>query len=563
MSTHNSLCCTTSLAFLLLLAGCSAGNGADLILHHGQVLTVNAQDEVAEAIAVRDGLIQAVGSEAQIMALKDEHTEVIDLHGNTVLPGFIAAHEHPTLSAVFNGAADLSGFTHKRNAEVWAALKAAVAKADKGEWVYAGGIDPILTPDLDIPMRQALDAIAPDNPVLLVSQTLHSFWANSRAFAEAGIDKNTPDPGEGAYYQRDSHGELTGFIAEGRAAQPLLKDLKSPWKLFGRYETVLDDLVANGFTSVASLGHNVPPLMARFVASEHLQPRIRQFFYLTEDELKYLPDSPTQDNPYFRVLGVKLWHDGSPYTGSMFTSTPYLNSPLSNALGIKPGSHGEAMFSQQQLQEKIQRYAAAGWQVAIHSQGDASARAVTQAIKTAGQLPGKLPVVRLEHGVELPKDRLPVLAGMSVTASFHINHILYYGDALENSIIGKLMAQQVLPVHSAFTQGMRPTLHADSPMFPASPFSLMHTAITRQSSSGRTLNAGEAIDIHQALRTMTVNGAYQLRIEDQTGSLEPGKWADLQIVDQNPYSVSTAELRKTQVQSVYLAGERKYQRESR
>ena len=547
-----------ALAVLSLLAGCSAGDGADLILHNGQVLTVNAQDEVAEAIAVRDGLILAVGSDAQIMALQDEHTEVVDLQGSTVLPGFVAAHEHPTLSAVFGGAADLSGFTHTRNAEVWAALKAAVAKADQGDWVYAGGIDPILTPDLDVPMRQALDAIAPDNPVLLVSQTLHSFWANSRAFAEAGIDKNTPDPGDGSYYQRDSQGELTGFIAESRAAQPLLKDLKSPWKLFGRYQTVLDELVANGFTSVASLGYNVPPLMARYVASDHLQPRIRQFFYLVEDELKYLPDSPEQDNPYFRVLGVKLWHDGSPYTGSMFTSSPYLNSPLGKTLGIKPGSHGEAMFSLQQLQEKIQRYTAAGWQVAIHSQGDASARAVTQALKAAGPLPGQLPVVRLEHGVGLPLDRLPVLADMKVTASFHINHILYYGDALEDSIIGKRMAQQVLPVRSAFAQGMRPTLHADSPMFPASPFSLMHTAITRQSSSGRVLNAGEAIDIHQALRAMTLNGAYQLRIEAQTGSLEPGKWADLQIVDRNPYSISTDELPETRVQAVYLAGERKY-----
>lgn len=541
-----------------LLAGCSIEDGPDLILHGGSVLTVNPQDDVAEALAVRDGVIQAAGSNAAILALQTARTEVIDLQGNSVLPGFIAAHEHPTLSAVFSGAADLSGFTHTRNADVWAALKQAVAKAEKGDWVYAGGIDPILTPDLNIPMRQALDQIAPDNPVLLVSQTLHSFWANSRAFAEAGIDKNTPDPGDGAYYQRDSQGELTGFIAESRAAQPFLKDLKSPWKLFGRYAAVLDNLVANGFTSVASLGFNVPPLMARFVSSDNLQPRIRQFFYLVEDELKYLPEHPDNEDPYFRILGVKLWHDGSPYTGSMFTSAPYLASPLTGSLGISPGSYGEAMFSPAEMQAKIKRYAADGWQVAIHSQGDASARAVTQAIKLAGPLPGPLPVVRLEHGVELPTDRLPVLAKMGVTVSFHINHILYYGDALEDSIIGARMAQQVLPVRSAFEQGMRPTLHADSPMFPASPFSLMQTAITRATSSGRSLNATEAIDIHQALRAMTINGAYQLRIEAQAGSLEPGKWADLLIVDKNPYQVAPTDLQHIQVRAVYLAGQRKY-----
>jgi predicted amidohydrolase YtcJ len=545
-------------ALCVFLVGCSADDGPQLILHGGSVLTVNPQDDVVEALAVRDGVIQAVGSNAAILALQTARTKVIDLQGSSVLPGFIAAHEHPTLSAVFSGAADLSGFTHTRNAEVWAALKQAVAKAEKGDWVYAGGIDPILTPDLNIPMRQALDQIAPDNPVLLVSQTLHSFWANSRAFAEAGIDKNTPDPGDGAYYQRDSQGELTGFIAESRAAQPFLKDLKSPWKLFSRYEAVLDNLVANGFTSVASLGFNVPPLMARFVASENLQPRIRQFFYLVEDELKYLPEHPDNDDPYFRILGVKLWHDGSPYTGSMFTSAPYLASQLSGSLGISPGSYGEAMFSQAEMQAKIQRYTADGWQVAIHSQGDASARAVTQAIKLAGPLSGPLPVLRLEHGVELPIDRLPVLAKMGVTVSFHINHILYYGDALEDSIIGARMAQQILPVRSAFEQGMRPTLHADSPMFPASPFSLMQTAITRATSSGRTLNAAQAIDIHQALRAMTINGAYQLHIEAQAGSLEPGKWADLLIVDKNPYQVAPTDLQHIQVRAVYLAGQRKY-----
>ena len=428
----------------------------------------------------------------------------------------------------------------------------------KGQWIYAGGLDAILTPDLKIPHRKELDAIAPDNPMVLVSQTLHSFWANSKAFEAAGITPNTPDPGAGSFYERDAHGGFSGFVAETRAAAPLLKELKSPWKLYNRYVAVLDDLLANGFTSVASLGYNVPPVLARVAASRKGSPRIRQYFYLVEDELKYLPAQADNGNDYFKVLGLKLWHDGSPYTGSMFTSSPYLASPLASNLGITPGSHGEAMFSQKQMQEKISRYAAQGWQVAIHSQGDASARAVTQAIKAAGPLPGPLPVLRLEHGVELPVDRIAPLAEMGVTASFHINHILYYGDALENSIIGARMAQQVLPVRSAFAQGMRPTLHADSPMFPASPFSLMQTAITRAASSGHTLNAAEAIDIHQALRAMTLNGAYQLRIEAQAGSLEPGKWADLLIVDQNPYQVETADLQRIKVQAVYLAGQRKY-----
>lgn len=544
--------------WMCVLGACSRDPGADLIFAGGPVLTVNADNQVAEALAVRDGVIVAVGSVADVMAHRSGRTVVIDLKGRALLPGFVGAHEHPTLSAVFSGAIDLSGFTHKTNESVWHTLRQAVARTPKGEWIYAGGLDAMLTPDLRIPSRSELDAIAPEHPVVLVSQTLHSFWANSKAFAAAGITRSTPDPGAGSYYERDAQGELTGFVAETRAATPLLKVLKSPWPLYGRYVDVLDGLLAGGFTSVASLGYNVPPLLARVAASRRGQPRIRQFFYLVEDELSYLPDKPNTDNPFFRVLGIKLWHDGSPYTGSMLMSAPYLDSPLARALSIPPGSHGAAMLSDDALATKLRKYTAQGWQVAIHSQGDRSNRAVLDALAQAGPLPGQAPVVRLEHSVLLPASEIRRVAELGATASFHIHHILYYGDALERSLLGPQMAQQVLPVRTAFEHGVRPTLHADSPMFPAKAFKLMQTAIDRATRSGQTLNAAERIDVRQALRAMTVHGAWQLRLADKTGSLERGKWADLQIVDRSPYDVPVQELDRLKTEAVYVAGRRQF-----
>lgn len=545
-------------ALLGALGACSNDSGADLIFRGGPVLTINAEDQVAEAMAVRDGVIVAVGKEADVMVRRSGRTEVVDLKGRALMPGFVGAHEHPTLSAVFGGAIDLSGFTHKTNASVWQALRQAVARMPKGEWIYASGLDAMLTPDLRIPSRKELDAIAPDHPVVLVSQTLHSFWANSKAFEAAGITRSTPDPGAGSYYERDQQGELTGFVAETRAATPLLKVLKSPWSMYDRYVDVLDGLLASGFTSVASLGYNLPPLLARVAASRKGQPRIRQFFYLVEDELNYLPDKPDTDNPFFRVLGVKLWHDGSPYTGSMFMSAPYLDSPLTHTLSIAPGSHGAAMLSEEVLATKLRHYAGQGWQVAIHSQGDSSNRAVLNALAQAGPLPGPAPVVRLEHCVLLPASEVKRLAELGATASFHIHHILYYGDALERSLIGPLMAQQVLPVLTAFEQGVRPTLHADTPMFPAKAFKLMQTAIDRATSSGQPLNAAQAIDVRQALRAMTIHGAWQLRLAEKTGSLEPGKWADLQIVDRNPYAVPVQALDRLKTEAVYVAGKQQF-----
>jgi predicted amidohydrolase YtcJ len=548
---------SSTLCIAAVLGACG-GDAPDVIFLGGPVLTVNAKDQVAQALAMRDGVITVVGIELEVLATKGTNTEIIHLQGRTLLPGFVGAHEHPALTAVFDGAINLSGFQHKTNASVWAALRAAVAKVPKGQWIYAGGLDPILTPDLKIPHRTELDAIAPDNPMVLVSQTLHSFWANTRAFEVAGVTRETQDPGAGAYYERDAQGEFTGFVAESRAAAPLIKELKSPWKIYNRYVNVLDGLLANGFTSVGSLGYNVPPVMARVAASRNFTPRIRQYFYLIEDELQYLPDSPANGNDYFSVLGIKLWHDGSPYTGSMFTSTPYLDSPLGRTLGIRGGSHGSPMIPQDSLTAKLKDYTARGWQVAIHTQGDASHRAVLTSIENAGALPGTRPVVRLEHGVFMPQDSVEKLAPLGVSPSFHVHHIKYYGDALANSIVGLAATQQTLPIRSAFAQGVQPTLHADSPMFPPKGFALMQTAMTRATGLGLLLNATESITVQQALRAMTIHGAYQLRLQEKTGSLEVGKWADLQIVDRNPYTTPVQALDQLRTLSVYVGGKRQF-----
>ena len=160
--------------------------------------------------------------------------------------------------------------------------------------------------------------------------------------------------------------------------------------------------------------------MARYVASQNL----RQFFYLVEDEFKDLPESPQTDKPLFRIVGVRLWHDGSPYAGSIQTSAPYLDSPLARKLGIPPGSHGEAKISAPALAERIKTYSASGWQVTIHSQGDNSNREEAAAIALAGLPPSQRPLVRVEHGVMMPNEFVQQFAALNITPSVHINHIL-------------------------------------------------------------------------------------------------------------------------------------------
>lgn len=543
------------LALALLSACAEPPPGPDHIFRGGPILTIDAESRVVEAIAIRGNRLTAVGTEAEVLATRAAHTEIHDLDGRTLMPGFVAAHEHPTLSAVFGDVVDVSGFTRHSSTEVWGTVREAIAKTPKGEWIYAMGIDPILVPGLQMPSLRILDAIAPNHPLVMVAQTMHSYWANSQALAAAGLTRDTPDPGNGSFYGRDADGNLNGFVSERAAAKPLLAELTKPWRMIDRYSAALDHLLERGFTTVTSMGYTVPPLLARYAASDQLKPRIRQFLYLAKDDLDQLPDEPDRTNDFLRIQGVKLWHDGSPYTGSMVLQEPYVESPLTEALGIAKGSRGEAALPEAELAAEIRRYTAKGWPVAVHSQGDLSAREVLHALAEVPDR-GDLPPRRLEHGLLLPKSLLPQLVRLRVSPSFHINHLYYYGDALADSLLGPERAARMLPVKSAFALGLRPTLHADSPMFPAEPFSLMRTAILRQTRGGRVIGADEQITTQQALEAMTINGAYQLGVDDRLGSLEVGKLADFQVLTANPLETAAPRLPEIRTVEVWVDGRR-------
>ncbi|WGL15137.1 amidohydrolase [Microbulbifer bruguierae] len=552
--------------FLLLgnlLLACTESPGADRIYINGDILTVDALDTVTSALAVKGGKIIAVGTSEEITALADTHTETTDLQGKALLPGFIAVHEHPAISAVFRNFVDMSGFRHRTAAEAWQVLEGAIADTPKGEWIYAMGLDPVLLEGLQLPDRKALDQMAPHNPVFILAQSMHTAWVNSAALAAMDIDEETPDPGEGSYYGRDKNGRLNGTLVEKPALEPFLAKHKNPFKVTTAYAGVLTDLRNAGYTSVASLGFNMPPWLARWASMENLQPRIRQLFYYRGDNLSKLSGSPRDNDDFFRVRGAKFWYDGSPYSGSMVVEQAYLDSHLAEELGIAHGSHGEPVISAEALRTQIQELNECGWQIAIHVQGDRAAQEYLQILEqvyeSLSETQQKEFITRrhrLEHGLLLSKEILPAFAKLGISPSFHINHIYYYGDALETDLLGAERTQRTLPVKSAFELGMHPTLHSDSPMFPAEPFSLMQTAISRHSRAGIRIGEAEALTPRQALRAMTINAAWQLGMEKEIGSLEVGKSADLVILDKNPLSTPVENWREIRVLETRLAGRR-------
>jgi predicted amidohydrolase YtcJ len=538
-----------------------SGHHPDTIFSADAILTLVDDAPRAEAVAVRDGAIVQIGRRDDVLATRGDGTQLIELGARCLLPGLIEPHTHPDLSAQCYAWVDVSGFTHKSVEGVEQALRDAVAERAPGAWIYAFGLDPMLTENVGSWGRERLDAIAPDNPVSLMIQSMHTVFVNSRALEAAGIDDRTPDPPGGGRYQRDRKGRLTGRAEEASALAPFLafdrpsKQLlgERMWQQYQRYARA-------GLTTIGIPGLFTPPSMLDLFEEFSLREDvpIRTVAYLRHQHLDQVSWRPGQGNDFFRVQGVKLWYDGSPYSGTMLLDEPYQESRLCCCtLGIPAGTTGHANFTADEILALSQRLYREGWQVLTHAQGDRGTREVVDLYERAlasHERPDHR--WRLEHCALISARDLERAKALGVSPSFHINHVYYYGDELRDHIIGAERAERLMPVASAHALGHRVSLHADSPMYPPEPFRLVRTAVSRLARSGKTIGSDQAIPLAIALRAITIDAAWQLFAEDRVGSIEVGKQADFTVVDRDPFTVPDDELDRIGVEETWLAGRR-------
>lgn len=551
----------------------------ETIYYNGTILTMEDSQPVAQAVYVKDGIIAAVGNTDDIIKMKGTKTVLVDLENKTMMPGFIDPHSHVDISAYLYDMIDLSGFRHKTNQAVWDYLEGKINQYPKGVWIACKGLDPILTADLKTPHISYLDKISPDSPLVILSQTLHSYWANSAAFQAAGISSKTPDPSDASYYGRDDQGRLTGFIAEQQAFSPIreamLKATPSK-KMLRNFEAIMRDYAVKGNTAVVSAGltsdkkillrlqehlaSGKPKILNQLLTVAGLFPQRsalpRHFVYMRYEMDDLIPASPDNGDDFFKIIGIKIWYDGSPYTGSMYMQEPYMDSDLSRKeLHIKPGHRGHSLLQKDKLSELVTKYNKKKWQIAVHAQGDRANAEVLEAFETANKTEDITPYRhRIEHCLLLDKNLLPVMKKLNMSPSFHVNHIYYYGQALRDSIIGDERANLVLPVKSAENLIINYSLHADQPMFESNPFSLIYTAVTRKTSEGLTLGAPEAITVSNALKALTIMAAWQIGFEDKLGSIKTGKYADLVVLDRNPLEVQVEKIRDVRVLKTIVNG---------
>ncbi|MFQ5471940.1 MAG: amidohydrolase [Dehalococcoidia bacterium] len=519
---------------------------ADTIILGGAVITLTSG--TTEAVAVTGEEIASVGSAAEVLERRGRNTEVIDLKGAALLPGLIEPHTHPEGAAQCYSWVDVSGFAHKSVDGVEKALREAAAEAAPGEWVFAFGLDAMLTANLGTWDRHRLDEIAPDNPLVVMIQSQHTLFVNSLALRGAGVGRDTPDPPGGGRILRDETGEPTGAVME----QPSIV-------LFLRHTnldaTVMAEKLANQYVRYRQAGITTIGVAGMFAPRQMLpsfdappESGVRAVTYLHEN----MAENYAGDD----VQGVKLWYDGSPYSGTMLLDEPYLESPLCcDTLGIAPGTTGHANIKADELIETLERYRDRGWQVLAHAQGDRGTREVLDAYERvlAGQ-EGSDHRWRIEHCALISDADIVRAAEMGVALSFHANHVYYYGPELSDAIIGPERARLLMPMGSAVRSGHRISMHTDSPMYPPDPLKLMRTAVTRKTRTGEEIAPDQAIGVEEALRAVTIDAAWQLFREDRIGSIEAGKYADFTVLERSPLDVPADELDQIEVLTTWLGG---------
>ena len=534
---------------------------ADMVIKNGKIVTMDPKRTFAQAVAIWKGMIVRVGTNGDMRPLIGEETRILDLSGRTVVPGFIDAHTHNILPAHFLDSLDLLDTAAElipSIADLQQRLKERVKETPKGNWIGGKYFEPNAIKEKRWPTRAELDAVSPENPLVIVIRGGWATVANSRALELAGITKDTSNP-EGSIIEKDpATGEPTGVllgftIMQTVVPQPGLEDMKAALKRLSA------EYVKTGVTSTGdAMALDNPESYRAYqeaVAEGSLKTRtylmIPAQFYLNHD----LGLRTGFGNDRLRLGAVKLFIDGSI---QCFTCAFYEPYKTKNTRGLEG-----LQYTQEQLNEIVAKAHRLGYQVAIHAQGDYGITVAVNAIEYAMEkYPRPDPRHRIEHCLCPTLRDLERMKRLGIIADFYVFHPWFWGDQHIHEFIGEDRANKMVPVRTALNMGVISCAHSDcpvctpnNPVWPSNPLWGMWCAVNRKTRSGVDIGIQEKLTPLEALRLYTLNGAYATFEEDIKGSIEPGKLADMVVLSGNPLEVDPWEIRNITVDQTIIGGE--------
>jgi hypothetical protein len=532
---------------------------------HGQVLTMDADNSIAQALLIDDGRVVAVGSDEAIQALVDADTQVTDLQGKTLMPGIIDAHGHFPGTGLAALTTDLNSppIGDIKDLEQLSARMAQQAEqTPPGDWVIGIGYDDTLLAEKRHPTRADLDRVSSEHPIFAWHISGHMGVFNSKALELVGYDRSTPDPEGGSIGRDPVSGELNGLLLETALfnVQQQAMDY-SVLDFFKMVRYASAEYAAVGVTTAQSGSADGRMTKGLAMAAKLKMVPFRQIVFPTSNTLgpQLLDgsfDAAELNNDYFDIGAVKIISDGSiqGYTG-------YLSQPYHTPYHGDANYRGHPVLARDELIKEVEQFHAKGLQLAIHANGDAAIDNVIAAFRAAQQRhPRDDSRLILIHAQMAREDQLNAMQELGITPSFFSAHTYYWGDRHRDIFMGPERAARMSPSRSALERDMRFSVHLDSPVVPMQPMLLLWSTVNRLSSSGAVIGAEQSIDPMQALRAVTIDAAWQVFQEDNRGSLEPGKWADLVLLSGDPLA-DPQRIRDIDVLETIVGGRTIYQRD--
>jgi len=548
-------------------SGPDAADAADSIYTNGTIITVDADESIAEAVAVKDGKILTVGSAEVVMATRGENTQVVDLEGKTMTPGFIDAHGHlknvgfQALSANLLPPPDA-------DVDSLAVLQEKLGQWGEGElsaklgWIIGFGYDDSQLAEKRHPNRDDLDAVSSEKPVFIIHQSGHLYVANSELLEMAGITAETDDPDGGVIQRRPGSREPNGVLEE-TALTPVLKVFP---KIDGAGQRRMvregiDAYTSFGFTT-ATEGRAFPSdvdLYTAMAEAGELEIDVVAFpdYWLGRDTVAGSPWLSRSYQGHFRIGGIKGNLDGSPQGKTAWLNEPYFEPPA----GRDADYAGYAMLEEEQALAMFDDAYAQGWQVINHANGDAAIDQLIRVARAATQKHG--PADRRTVGIHsqtIREDQLDAYQELGIIPSLFGMHTFYWGDYHRDSVLGPERAARISPARSALDRGMIFTQHHDAPVALPSSIAILATQVNRITRSGQVLGPDQRVTPLEALKSITIYAAYQYFEEGSKGSIEAGKLADLVILSDDPLSVSPEALWDLEVLETIKEGETVYKK---
>ena len=555
------------LPYFVLIAGCAEqavesqpeSSSPVTVFYNADVVTMNPDQPSAESVAVRAGNIIGVGSNSDMESRYASANQRVNLNGKTLLPGFIDAHGHLSFTMRTVAAPNVASppVGPAKNIDDIVTVLKAFAKQQPGDgWVFGFGYDDSLLEDNRHPTRDELDQVSTERPVGIMHVSGHLLSCNSKCLELASVNENTPNP-EGGVFRRKQGTTVPNGVMEETAMAAVYLILPQPDEQAQLYllDRAQDYYAAHGITTVQDGAAQLKEVafLRQAAADKRLKLDVAAYpivSFLGNEDVPIEHQAEYANG--FRVAGIKLVLDGSPQGKTAWLTDPYFEPPE----GQDEEYRGYPILEAEQVQRFIDQAFISDTPVIAHANGDAAADQLIKAVTSANERYGNTDRrTVMIHAQTAREDQIDAMLENNMMPSYFSAHTFYWGDWHRDSVFGQTRAQRISPLKSSADKGLIFTTHNDTPVVPPDMLRLLWASVNRETRAGKTLGPEQKISPYQALKSVTIDAAYQYFEEDRKGSIEVGKIADFVVLDRNPLKVDHSHIKDIQIVQTIKQGE--------